>query len=432
MHSIKIRAFLFMAKILSRLNLIVKSNVDRFYSKMGVKRSIGRRRLRIFKKFPLNRVVWSSIYVSSDDKIKLRKYNNNAFYGVANLRVLDIVANCDANKMQNIKFFDINDSQLYALKSMIEIVNSCNTPSDFIEKITNKNNEPINPLHSQILNYKKDNQGNMIYANLSKDTFGLKNIKYNINNKNIIDNYYFVEQEGFLSSKAKYQNLKSVLNKASIQYIYEPFNYRVFLKILEESKYKHPLVWVSNIFNPKFMFHHPPLFKLAIDLKYLLNKYGFDLLYDQRLSCFMRDLTEVRVNPHVGTYQKLLDIIGDKSALELVHSIKWQNQEMHDNLSNIRRVYYQDYLSDPKKQKDFDFVILHLLLSHGVAQQDFVDIINKTSKKRLVVVEHNVRSADFRQRNITDTRQSLKLLKGFRYVLVQGKKDDKRNIIYYM
>jgi len=429
------------------------------------------------KDFLLNRVREQkinlrSIYPSSNDIIKLQKQEKGPqiFLGVANLNSLDILSNLNPELAI---FCDINYSQLIFLDFLIELIKRSKNRVEFLSilfgkspegiaeilsrvnrkiydldqiedlfwKIKNTNTQPLNNLHAAFLNYNlvksPENSEKIIgiqHHQLGKSVFGnIKMIFSFVKDKDGASGDFcpFYKKGGFLESEEQFQSLKKILKNSPIILHQGPVNQELLQSIFLRYRYYFIYIWLSNLLN--FWFIHkvkewPEIIDSIIYYKYIAKNFcGIKVLEDERRRFFKKE--KINITPHYDAFRIISKYIAGSNNAEVVIDIDSQEPS---TLRECEILNWQKFLITNKK---YNCCLLHILLGHGLDEQNFQKVIlkAKNSSKITIILEHNKDSLDFENKNnFLYSVEDLKNLAGIPNIIEYslGFKDNQRNIIF--
>lgn len=374
-----------------------------------------------------------TIYPCSDDHLNLKaikKTDHDLFVGIANLRSLDIISNFASNQIKKIYFFDVNKAQLVYLHQLVKLVRRYPDHLSFISHALRfqKKRHSSHQIQTELIPSSQTDTGHFRLENLGKNTFG-GCAPLNFSLEPTSDSFHFIHPLGFLHSKPNYQNLKKNLISAKIFFLHKPLDHKSIYQLLDQNKYHLPLIWLSNLLNPKFITENRSLVLLLSNIQYLSREFSARFLVDARLKYLSNSRLHLP-NPHIITYNRILSLTKKNSLIaEIVPFKKWEAESLHPNLEKIRRYHVNNHLPNLEKEK---VVLFHCLLSYGVPLQTVAQLLPRC-KKKLIILEHNPNSKDFNFSDVPDIKGLKKLLKKhFKTIqthYVSGIKDRRRNVI---
>lgn len=423
-----------------------------------------------FKMRADDKVDCSTIYPCSDDVFKIRGNFDTPqlFLGIANLTSLDVISNLEPN----ILFFaDLNKAQLKYLEFIINLIEKSETRTEFLSKLFGKKNievskilekadefkedlsfiedefwkcrdekKHINEMHKEFLDYQiiKENgvYKGIIHKKIGTNVFGkLRAVTtFILNDKNQIKIpkpfgvFPIYKDKGFLSSENKYKHLRNILLDKPYIMINTSLSADLISAISNGFKYYKIVLWLSNILNQCFLSKDTyKLIDRILFLKFFSSEYHkINILEDQRRQ-FFNIIHERKTTPHWDAFSKVLKYLKGE-CLEIVNL---ENRVKEGTrLPDTKPIYYTNFLS---YKENCDSIFIHILVGNGMDIETYKKVVKEAFKKskRVILLEHNRKSKDFRKKNIGLTTGELIEMFGEPTALEysSGFKSKKRNII---
>jgi len=426
-----------------------------------------------FIKFKINtesRIDYSTIYPCSDDVYEIEEdfKNSRLFLGIGNLASLDIISNTESDILF---FVDINKAQLKYLEFIINLIKESTDRAEFLSQLFGKERaevsrviervdkskkdisfienefwkcsdrkQYINNMHKEFLDYqiiKQDGTyrglvhkeiGTNVFGKLKVVTTFILNDKNQINELNPFSVFPIYKDKGFISSEDRYKHLRNILVNKPFILINEPLSADLISAISNEFRYHEILLWLSNILNPYFLSKNTyRLINKILFLKFFSLKYCKINILEDRRRHFFKTMHKKKITPHWDAFRKVSKYLKGE-CLEVVNVKDWLEEDTE--LFNTKRVYYTDFLSS---RKNYESVFIHILIGNGMDVEIYRKIVKEAFKRseRVILLEHNSESKDFRKEKIGLT--PLELIKMFGKPAVleysSGIKSKKRNIV---
>lgn len=213
---------------------------------------------------------------------------------------------------------------------------------------------------------------------------------------------------GFLASEEAFLALRRILQETPTYAILGDAAELVESLILAQ-RYQPIWLWMSNLLCDHFVEKHPPLGRLRGRIQELgtqsktLPELDLWLHQDRRMSVWMNWKVNdwgVHHRPwsiHTESFHRIARCLEGTSCLEVVNVERWVEEDHgQSKLPNteyclLERFAAQDY------QQRHSSILLHILVGHGMARDDFYTLIEAARRltDNLVILEHNAKSRDF-------------------------------------
>lgn len=251
---------------------------------------------------------------------------------------------------------------------------------------------------------------------------------------------------GFLYDETVFKKLRNKLINTPISLIYGDIA-SVLDDILMACRYDPIILWTSNVYSDYFMKKNDNL-KVSLDniIKKGTQKEPDFPEIDMVLFQDLRTATKLprQLNPyrfwrnrklsvHTRTFRIVSKYLFGRNGLEIVNMQSWIDQD--DNISKLPNLMYmhsKKFSSLPTSMR-YDTIFLHILVGHGMALDEYCSLLQKASKmcQRLIILEHNKESNEFRKRNVgiraSDIREVLGDEDQIEYI--SGDKSNDRNVL---
>lgn len=250
---------------------------------------------------------------------------------------------------------------------------------------------------------------------------------------------------GFLRDEAIFKSLQQALTSLPVYVIWGDIT-EAYKPIVYTNRYEPQICWTSNVFCDYFFEKHPPLLEMVRDLEKLgtqkephFPELDLVVLSDQRrrfpFSFKMKDTfwRKRTVSIHTRNFRRLALYLLGINNVEIVNVPEWIARD--NGVSKLPNTHYMDFdmFVGCEKEYNFDSLILHILVGHGVSRETFKHVLLKaaTMTTNLIILEHNRASADFRKKGIGMTIDEIRSVLGQETFLDfgPGKSSPDRNLI---
>jgi len=243
----------------------------------------------------------------------------------------------------------------------------------------------------------------------------------------------------FLSSDDSFNAFKVAINNIPINIIEQPIEKCIQSALLDDM-YLHNVVWVSNLFSKYFMDKNTKLTEVynlmesySIQVAPKFPEMRITIMRDQRKKIAISESfgNSYRImSVHTKAFYKVAKYMIGKNNVEVTNVQRWINNQK--GISKLNRCV----MMHPKEFKSsamlFDTVVFHILVGHGMVKKDFLLLckIACNKCKRLIILEHNSESPDFKGKNIGLSSSELSSLSPIKQEFVGGVSCSDRNHVF--
>lgn len=249
---------------------------------------------------------------------------------------------------------------------------------------------------------------------------------------------------GFLRDEDSFVLLQQALVSVPVYALLGDIS-ELFRSIVYSNRYEPQVFWASNLFCSYFTDKHPALLTMSRELNLLgtqkepaFPELDVVVFHDRREkylgpSLHDRFWRNRRLSIHTQTFRKLVLYLEGSNNVEVVNVPEWIVKD--NGCSKLPNTDYMELNSFLRLEtnKQFDSLILHILVGHGLPKNEFADVLRKslTMTDNLIVLEHNKESVDFRRDGIGMSIDEIQSVLGPETVLDfgPGKHSADRNLI---
>jgi len=251
---------------------------------------------------------------------------------------------------------------------------------------------------------------------------------------------------GFLRSETDFLSFRNWLGACKIHPLQADIS-EVLEDLLMAFRYRTIVFWASNVFIDYFVDKNPKLASAFESLVRLGTNHEpdhpeLDLVFVQD----MRDPTEIpreidarkRRRRDLSIHSKTFSIVEKhlvgSNNVEIINMPVWFEKDQGiSKLPGTAYLMADDFL-ESSIPRSFDTIFVHILVGHGMPRDRYERLLNKAMScgRRILVLEHNRESRDFRRSRIgltvDDIREILGREQWFEYC--PGKKISDRNLLF--
>ena len=358
-------------------------------------------------------------YYVSNDTIAWEsniKSDNSVFVGVANHDFFHAlhVAIENGNNFRRLIAIDNNPEQISHFNKLLRLIEACDHPTQYVNSLFCGN------FSGQDLNFPRDFRKKQfklttdLDGDLLADDFGRPMIF--VSNCPVVgeaDAYYLSPyadcrleyngkwvlsaklNSGFLSTVEAFLEIRKLIPLIQVQ---QGDISRDIQQIIEDFRYHHVIIWVSNLLSEFFVDKFPSMKKFkSIVQDYASRKaprfpeMRISIIRDQRskgsLPCAVN--IDRKLSVHTNSFERVAKYVSGELC-EIVNVRKWAAK-------GKSALGGRCAMANMVESVSADTIFLHILVGHGMCREEFKEIFRIATEKAnsVIVLEHNSESKDF-------------------------------------